>query len=1131
MPNTMSYLSFPSSSLSVSEHAFTSASPTFPEIFSLSSLNGVNGFKLDGETAFDYSGYSVSAAGDLNGDGYADLVIGAYYYNIDTNHTGRSYVVFGGPDVGNEGALPLSDLNGVNGFKLDGEASHDASGQCVSTIADINSDGYDDLLIGSPDYNNHTGRSYVVFGGPTVGKEGVIPLSNLNGTNGFKLDGEASYDESGRSLSAAGDVNGDGYVDLLIGAPSWVSTGFGRSYVVFGGPSIGSEGLVSLSSLNGSNGFRLDGEVIDDQSGWSVSTAGDINGDGVTDLFIGAYGYNNLKGRSYVVFGGPNVGNSGTLPLASLNGTNGFKLEGEAIYDGSGYSISTAGDINGDGITDLLIGSFGHNSGTGRGYVVFGGVGIENGEILFLSSLNGTNGFKLDGETTGDRSGRLVSAAGDINGDEIADIFIGASYHDNQRGRGYVVFGGPEVGNEGILSLSNLNGSNGFKIDGEVNYDQSAWSASAVGDVNGDGITDLLIGAYNHSEITGAGYYVGRSYVVFGDTSQILLNQLTIHPAETVILTVDNLNATGTVIPTFNISNIQYGRFELSSSPGQAITEFNQSQIIAGQIQFIHDGSQLAPTYTVQASSRIAFSIQEANITFYPQPILTTNTLVIHQGEKLLMTPSLLNVTEEYYPPDQVNFTISDLQYGKFQLAPFNTSIMQFSQQQLLAGQVFFIQDNSPSAPSYQVEVSDPYFILPPISATVTFYREPVLVNNQLSINQGQSLLMTSLFLNITNEDYPDDQVNFTMSKLQYGQFQLAPLNVSVTQFSERQLLTDQVFFVHDNSSVSPSYQVSVSDPYFTLAPTFATVTFYRKPTLISNPISIYQGKSLVMTSALLKVIDDYPADQVNFIINDMYYGWFELSLMPNVPISQFTEQQLLAGQVVLVQDGGSSAPTYQVGVKDPYFTLPPVTAEVTLLYPSSNAAYDLKTWISVAGSLSTLLIGTLGYLLRRRYLQKKREFEHPFADKIHQHLGLSYKDFSHNEGKQYAEGIDRLVSLLEQKSDPAVSLDQLRKSKNPKNQARYQQYAYLFAEEIRAANVTLSTLECCAGKSMNLTELNGESEHIVNEVIQRAATEQPLAPSGWCAFFSCYDSLSHRKSPEPLGTPLLQSPSQFSKT
>ena len=160
----------------------------------------------------------------------------------------------------------MSSLNGTNGLKLDGENNSDYSGTSVSSSGDINGDGHADLLIGASRYPMYSGkgRSYVVFGGPGVGSSGIIALSTLNGTNGFKLDGENNGDFSGRSVSIVGDINGDGHVDLLIGAPGYPASGGldgkGRGYVVFGGPGVGASGQIALSSLNGANGFKLDGE-------------------------------------------------------------------------------------------------------------------------------------------------------------------------------------------------------------------------------------------------------------------------------------------------------------------------------------------------------------------------------------------------------------------------------------------------------------------------------------------------------------------------------------------------------------------------------------------------------------------------------------------------------------------------------------------------------------------------------------------------------------------------------------------------------------------------------------------------------------------------------------------------------
>ena len=230
--------------------------------------------------------------------------------------------------------------------------------------------------------------------------------------------------------------------------------GGGRSYVVFGGPAVGDLGVLALANLNGKTGFKLNGESTGDWSGNSVSGLGDVNGDGVADLFVGAPGRANNTGRSYMVFGGAGVGSSGALELSKLNGQNGFKLDGEGEGDYSGWSVSGAGDFNDDGVADLLLGAYGHASGAGRSYVVFGGLAVGSSGELALSSLNGQNGFKLDGEAASDGSGWFVSAAGDINGDGVDDLLVGAPNH--AAGRSYVLFGGSVVSGS-RLALASLN--------------------------------------------------------------------------------------------------------------------------------------------------------------------------------------------------------------------------------------------------------------------------------------------------------------------------------------------------------------------------------------------------------------------------------------------------------------------------------------------------------------------------------------------------------------------------------------------------------------------------------------------------------------------------------------------------
>ncbi len=472
----------------------------FPPNFDVSTLNGTNGFVLNGVTTSDESGKSVSGAGDINGDGIADLVVGAPGQG---STAGKTYVIFGSK-AGWSSSISLSSLNGVNGFVLNGNNTAEYSGTSVSGAGDINGDGIADLVVGAPGGSFGpfiAGKAYVIFGSK-AGWSSPISASTLNGANGFVINGENINDGCGGSVSGGGDINGDGIADLVVGAGGADSSA-GKTYIIFGSKA-GWSSPISLSSLNGANGFVLNGNNTSPGSGASVSGAGDINGDGIADLVVGAPGGGSGVGKAYVIFGSKG-GWSSSISLSSLNGANGFVLNDADVGDISGFSVSGAGDINGDGIADLVVGAplATLAAPAGKTYVIFGSKAGWSSSIS-LSSLNGANGFLLNGENADDESGYSVSGAGDINGDGIADLVVGAP----QAGKTYAIFGS-KAGWSSPISLSSLNGANGFAVIGNVN-DLIGYSVSGAGDINGDGSADVVVGA------PFANSHTGKTYVIFG---------------------------------------------------------------------------------------------------------------------------------------------------------------------------------------------------------------------------------------------------------------------------------------------------------------------------------------------------------------------------------------------------------------------------------------------------------------------------------------------------------------------------------------------------------------------------------------------------------------------------------------
>jgi trimeric autotransporter adhesin len=479
----------------------------FTSALNLSSLNGSTGFRLDGVAAGDTSGSSVASAGDMNGDGFADLIIGAPYAN---GEAGASYVVFGKAS-GWAASVNLSSLNGSTGFRLNGRFPADNddggsynngeySGTSVASAGDVNGDGFADIIIGAPSSifassadPYHTGYSHVVFG-KASGFAAAMDLSSLVGGNGFRIDGPLPDQRTGTAVASAGDINGDGFADLIMGAPGNV---FG--YSVPGGVTWFFYGKASgFASSVSAGALGLVGVAANDFSGRSVSSAGDVNGDGFADLIIGADGAdpNGLdSGASYVVFG--KTGGLSSLDLSALNGSNGFRINGVAASDRSGGSVSSAGDINGDGFADLIIGASGANGSTGASYVIFGKAGGFTSSIN-LSSLTGSNGFRLDGVAANDSSGGSVASAGDVNGDGRADLIIGASGANGNAGASYIYFSPASGGAtyRGTTMADRLSGT----ASGDIIY------GSAGNDIiTGGAGNDTLIGGTGNDTINAGG--------------------------------------------------------------------------------------------------------------------------------------------------------------------------------------------------------------------------------------------------------------------------------------------------------------------------------------------------------------------------------------------------------------------------------------------------------------------------------------------------------------------------------------------------------------------------------------------------------------------------------------------------
>ncbi len=411
-------------------------------------LSGTNAMTLQtfsGQPLNSAFGQSVAIVGDVNGDGYDDLAIGALY-----NGEGRVYIFFGGATVD---TIPDVILN----YRM----SNDRFGECVARAGDVNGDGYADVIVGaqqSGPLGTDSGHVYIFFGGAVMDSVPDVIMAGLPG------------ELFGRSVAGAGDVNGDGYPDVIVGANGSDAAGLdvGRAYIFFGGVTVDNIPDVIIT-----------GTLITENLGNSVAGAGDVNNDGYGDVIVGAYTYDvvggNNSGRAYLYLGGSPMNNVADVVFSGL----------AVNFDYFGTCVAGAGDVNGDGYDDVLI-SAQENSTRGRTSLYLGG-----------SVMNNVADVTFKGEAINNYFGNSAASAGDINGDGYADVIIGAFGNTSSTGKAYIYYGGASM--DTIPDLT---------VIGEAASDRFGVSVAGLGDVNGDGFGDVIVGAKY-----GGATDIGRAYL------------------------------------------------------------------------------------------------------------------------------------------------------------------------------------------------------------------------------------------------------------------------------------------------------------------------------------------------------------------------------------------------------------------------------------------------------------------------------------------------------------------------------------------------------------------------------------------------------------------------------------------
>jgi hypothetical protein len=515
-------------------------------------------YQFNGIDANDRSGVSVASAGDVDGDGRADLIVGAYNA---AGSAGESYFISGAELAaldaasGTDGVIDLSDVAAASGsYQFNGIDANDRSGYAVASAGDVDGDGRDDLIIGGYNAAGSAGESYFISGADLAaldaasGTDGAIDLSDVAAASGsYQFNGIDGGDRSGYSVASAGDVDGDGRDDLIIGAYGARTNGnvaAGESYFISGAnlaaldAASGTDGQIDLSDVAAASGaYQFNGIDANDNSGYSVASAGDVDGDGRADLIIGALGAdpngNSNAGASYFISGADLAaldaasGTDGVIDLSDVAAASGcYQFNGIDTNDFSGISVASAGDVDGDGRDDLIIGARGADAYAGESYFISGA------DLAALDAASGTDGvidlsdvaaasgsYQFNGIDTGDSSGLFVASAGDVDGDGRDDLIVGAPFArpngNPNAGESYFISGADLAaldaasGTDGQIDLSDVAAASGsYQFNGIDGGDRSGYSVASAGDVDGDGRGDLIIGAYGADGDAGESYFI-----------------------------------------------------------------------------------------------------------------------------------------------------------------------------------------------------------------------------------------------------------------------------------------------------------------------------------------------------------------------------------------------------------------------------------------------------------------------------------------------------------------------------------------------------------------------------------------------------------------------------------------------
>lgn len=960
--------------------------------------NGVSGFVI---IDANYSSASFSTVGDINGDGLADFAIGS---------TNQAFIIFGSNNnnAWGNGTVRISALmDGQRGFVL-GDSSQGIF--IVNTAGDMNGDGVDDLVLG----NTNASKVYVIFGNRSSNAWGNgilhMPFLAANG-RGFGL---FSDDLNVLAISTAGDVNGDGFDDLLVGAPN-ESPGFrtsaGNVYVVFGA-NRSNWGTSSYLTIIPPGVIGVQGVASQDKLGSAVAAVGDFNGDGLSDIILSTSKFN-----TSVIFGTKNntAWANGPLNASLLDGKRGFTFTDSAAF--FGCSGSAAGDMNGDGVSDIMLTCgkiiyvvFGSTFANAWG----------SGSVSVKSLMNGQQGFyfalgtDVVSSTVGDVNGDGLAdiMVGEPQGKPLDRNIAGQTIVIF----GSKLPGAWGTGNLDLLALTNVKQK--FALYGQAE-DKSGLAVSLAGDIDGDGLGDLMVGAAPASKgiiyvmlsnkhkphFTANSIRVAAEQKVLLSLQDVNMSAIT-NQTRFLVDTVQQGYFSYVASPSAILSN-----FSVQDLIENRVRFVHTGNAVAPAYRLCFVDSVL---------SRKMCSDAEVTFLGYLPSLVNNKLVVHQGLSSVIQASDMHALDQDNLPNELYfeiynishgEFVVSN---GTTNITINSTStVNSFTQQAVLKGQVRFNHDNTRNKPAYVVVVNDMITATEEQAAAITFNFAPELETDALLVfDQGRATTLSPLDINASDVETFQGAIVFETANVSAGYFAYSSnLDFPITAFQQLSLITGGVQFVQDGSDETPSFEIHATDGVLSSPWQTPQIRLNYKPlrdgdvTENNTHIQVVQGEDFRFTLDTVRFRDPDENDSLTYRARLKGVGVGGGSPLP--PEIRFSPPNQFLGNL-------PSVGSFNIEVEASDARGLAVSSDFILssVVPSSPGGINIQQLYTSLSSICGVALTVLAYLwLRRRIAKHRRDF--PFVNDLRKVLNLEYYDFTRFDGDTYKTKVnDFLLNL-----------------------------------------------------------------------------------------------------------------------